>query len=83
MSGDKVLAEERWSYVLFERGDRALLTFASGGPVEIDQTVSIPVEEARALANSQPRLRAYVQTLLSNRDELCSRRLSAPVWPDR
>ena len=82
MSGDKILAEEPWSYVMFQRGDRVLLTLLSGGAVAVDQTVIVPDQQAVTLASSPPQLRAYVQTLLSNRDELCSRRLPVPVWPE-
>ena len=82
MSGDKILAEERLSYVLFQRGDRVLLTLLSGGVVSIDHTVVVPNEEALALARDRTKLKVYVEALLADRDELVSRGLSPPVWPD-
>ena len=81
METDQVLAEQRWSYVLFRRNGAYLFTFLSGGPVEIDYTIVL--SEADALAISQDTVRASVLIgdLLADREKLLSHCLPEPIWP--
>ena len=78
---DKVLAEERWSHVLFQRGNSYLLTMLSGGPVQVDRTVELPEALAVSLTDDPQQLQVLVRECLSGSLPPGACASAAPVWP--
>ena len=78
---DVVLAEERYSYVLFRRAEEHLLTYLSGGPIGVVGTVGLSPELASDLSKSSEQLRALVQSLLSSHFPPGVVRLPSSTWP--
>jgi hypothetical protein len=81
MALSEIIAEKKWSYVMFRDGDNVLLTFLSGGSVEFDYTILLGEDEVIALSQDPGKLTAFVQSLLANPGQLASRKLPCSIWP--
>ena len=78
---DQVLAEERYSHVLFHREGKYFLTYLSGGPVEVDRTVMLPPNIAVNLTSSAAPVAALVRRLLAGSIPEGVVQMSSPIWP--
>jgi hypothetical protein len=78
---DEIISEERWSYVLFSRKGEWLLTFLSGGPVEVDHTVRLSYDEIQKLRSGTLAASALILRLKSDPESYSSRELQPPIWP--
>ncbi|WP_447896549.1 hypothetical protein [Stenotrophomonas acidaminiphila] len=77
----KVIAEEQWSYVLFEDREVGLITVLLGGVVNLDVTVQLTPSElsmARSDAKFAGELAASIR---SNMENFREREVRPPVWP--
>jgi hypothetical protein len=78
---DVVLAEERYSHVLFRREGQHLLTYLSGGPIEVDRTVVLPPDLAASLSESPADLKALVYMLLAGAFPTGVVQAASAIWP--
>ena len=80
---NEVLAEEPWSYILFRQGRTYLLTYLSGGVVELDYTVELPETLALELAQQPDQLRVLVWQCRCGELPQGVRHASCVTWPAR
>ena len=78
---DVVLAEERYSYILFCRDGQHLLTYLSGGSIEVDRTVLLPPDLAAGLSKSPAQLKEFVYSLLAGALQTGVVQVASPIWP--
>ena len=82
MTTDRIVAEEPWHFVIFERAGSYFATYLTGGPVETDNTVRLAESEVAALKDP-----GFPKTLIerfrANTDALSPRLVSPPIWPHR
>ncbi len=75
---DRVIEEENWNYVCFERGQNVFLTYLiQHGPVTLDYTVELNSEEKHLIKSGKFK----AKQLLGGFDE--ARLLSPPIWPSK
>lgn len=77
-----VLAEERYSHVLFRCKGQHLLTYLSGGPIEVDRTVALPSDLAASLSESPEDLKALVCKLCSGVFPTGVVQAASAIWPE-
>ena len=78
---DRVIAEERWSHVLFQRDSAYLLTFLSGGPVEVDHTIRLPEALALSVAHHPDQLGSLVEQCRGGSLPVGAEPYGSPAWP--
>jgi len=78
---DVVLVEERYSHVLFCREGQHLLTYLSGGSIEVSRTALLPQDLATGLSKSPEQLKAFVYDLLAGEFPNGVVRAATPIWP--
>ena len=78
---DLVIAQERFSYTLFQRDQQHLLTYLSGGPIETDRTVELSDELAATVSESPKLLHALVHDLLAGSSPVGVSPLPVSTWP--
>ena len=78
---DVVLAEERYSHVLFCREGQHVLTYLSGGPIEVDRTVLLPPDLADSLSKAPAQLKTFVYNLLAGAFPPGVVQAASPIWP--
>jgi hypothetical protein len=82
MTTDRVIAESRYDFVVFERSDGGFVaTFLLGGPVEVDVSVQLTDEEAVSVERSPASAGKMIEQFKRSLVALETRRLRPPVWP--
>lgn len=76
-----VIAEKRWSYVLFDDGKGWVLTLLIGGVVEVDVSVRLTSDEVLALQSGVTSPEKLVEAVKRDRSAFAHREINPPVWP--
>jgi hypothetical protein len=77
-----VICEKRFSHVVFQYDGNTLLTFLSGGPIEVDCTIVLTNDESDAIVSNHSTALALVHNLIASPILLATRKLVVAVWPD-
>jgi hypothetical protein len=78
-----VIAEQAWSYVLFDDGKGWVLTFLIGGVVEVDVSVRLNSAEIEAIKTDSAAIKPLLASMQSNRAAYADREIRPPVWPKK
>jgi len=76
-----VIAEKRWSYVLFDDGKGWVITVLIGGGVEIDVSVRLTSEGINLIKSDVSCADHIAEEIKRNRDKFSAREISPPIWP--
>lgn len=76
-----VVAEKKWSYVLFDDGKGWILTYLIGGVVEVDISVRLTEQERDLIKADPANVDKLVETMKQHRRDFASREINPPVWP--
>jgi hypothetical protein len=79
----KVIAEQPWSYVLFDDGEYWVLTYLIGGVVEIDVSIRLNSDEIEAIKTDASAIMPLLTNMKSNRSAYADREIRPPVWPPK
>jgi hypothetical protein len=79
MTKERIVVEERWRFVVFERAGSYFATFLSGGVVDVDRSVRLTESEVAALNNGTS-AKALIEQFRANPDAIAERLLNPPVW---
>lgn len=76
-----VIAEKRWSHVLFDDGKGWVLTLLIGGVVEVDVSIRLTNDEIDSIKRDGSFIERLVYEVRQHRDNFSAREISPPVWP--
>lgn len=76
-----IIAEKRWSHVLFDDGKGWVLTFLVGGVVEVDISIRLTSQEIEKIKNDLAYIDAIIDEVKKNQEDFSSREIIPPVWP--
>lgn len=76
----KTIAEKAWSYVLFEADYGWVLTFLTGGPIEVGVSVLLNNDEIAQIKSDPSCIDALVEEFSRDRAAIADRRITPPVW---
>jgi len=76
-----VIAEKRWSHVLFDDGKGWILTLLIGGVVEVDVSIRLTLAEIDEVKRDPSFVDRLVREVRQQRDNFSSREINPPVWP--
>ena len=76
-----VIAEERWSHVLFDDGQGWVLTLLMGGVVDIDVSIRLTTQEIAQIRSDPAQLKQLVRSVQQGRNAFAAREIRPPVWP--
>ncbi|MGF1866587.1 hypothetical protein L4D15_15190 [Enterovibrio norvegicus] len=75
---DRIIKEELWSHVCFERDDEIYLTYlVQSGPATVDYTVKLNTSEVNLVKSGD----SEVKRLLGGFEQ--SRFIIPPIWPTK
>ncbi|OEE65472.1 hypothetical protein A1OS_13685 [Enterovibrio norvegicus] len=75
---DRIIKEELWSHVCFERDDEIYLTYlVQSGPATVDYTVKLNTSEVNLVQSGD----SEVKRLLGGFEQ--SRFIIPPIWPTK
>ena len=77
----QIIAEKKWSYVLFDNGKEWILTLLIGGVVEIDVSIRLSRDEIKAIQADSTYVEKIVEAVKQHRSEFEDRQINPPVWP--
>jgi hypothetical protein len=76
---DRIISEARYSYILFERDDKWILTYLSGGSVEIDASICLSSNQISEIKNNRLSVEQFLAQVKVEPDNYAH--LSEPAWP--
>lgn len=76
----KAIAEEPWSYVLFEDGGEYILTVLIGGVVDVGVSVQLTSEEVQDIRRNPEAVADLAERVRQNRAEYRDREVKPPIW---
>lgn len=78
---ERIIQESPYSYVLFESRGELILTYLSGGPVEVDSSIRLSNAQAEEIMQGKLTVEAFLAKIKSNPNNF--NRLQQPVWPGK
>lgn len=81
---DRVINEELWHYVLFERDSQTYVTYlVQYGPATVDFTIKLNESEASEIASGKRTINTLVEGFKSGGASLEARFIKPPLWPNK
>lgn len=81
---DRVINEESWNYVLFERDSQMYVTYlVQYGPATVDFTIKLNGSETSDISSGKRTINALVDGFKSGGASLESRFIKPPLWPNK
>jgi hypothetical protein len=81
---DRVINEESWNYVLFERDSQMYVTYlVQYGPATVDFTIKLNGSEASDISSGKRTINTLVDNFKRGGASLESRFIKPPLWPNK
>ncbi|WP_156804629.1 hypothetical protein [Gallaecimonas xiamenensis] len=81
---DRVINEESWNYVLFERDSQMYVTYlVQYGPATVDFTIKLNAPEISDISSGKRTISSLIEHFKNSGANCESRFIKPPLWPNK